>query len=109
VPSCHCLVADVAQVAARRNLAAVAAGEPASPGSGVLPGVERGPVERLIVVEQAGEFGDRRLSRPEATLTIECPTRTSKVLIVRTVEATFLTSSARSIERTPASWEAGSR
>jgi hypothetical protein len=71
----------------------------------VLPGVDRGPVQRLVVSEQFGEFGKVGPPRPVATLTVECTMGIPKVLMVRTVETTFLTRSVWSIERTPASWD----
>ena len=60
----------------------------------VLPGVDRSPVERLVVFEQVGEFCQVGCPRPEATLMVECTTGTSKVLMVLTVETAFLTRSA---------------
>jgi hypothetical protein len=71
----------------------------------VFPGVGRCPVERLVVFEQVGEFGQGGLSRPEATLMVECTTGIPKVLMVLTVDTAFLRRSARSIEWTPASCE----
>jgi hypothetical protein len=59
----------------------------------------------LSSVNRPASSGKVSSPRREATLTVECSTRTSKVLPVRTVATTFLTSSARSIERTPVSWE----
>jgi hypothetical protein len=69
----------------------------------VLPGVDRGPVERLVVFEQAGSSGSVGPPRPVATLTVECTTGTPKALMVRTVDTAFLTSRSWSIEPTPAS------
>jgi hypothetical protein len=69
----------------------------------VLPGIDRGPLQRLVLCQQVGEFGKRRLSLAGGDVDGECMTGTPKDLIVLTVETAFLTRSAGSIERTVAS------
>src|SRR5258708_11115649 len=90
------------------------AGRQAAAGSPLL-----GDRQNLLLAWEVVQLIDGRrgrggvgCSRPVATLTVECRTRTSKVLMVLTVETAFLTSSARSIERAPAScegWESMNR
>jgi hypothetical protein len=64
----------------------------------VLPGVDRGPVEWLVIFQQVGELGSVGFPRPDATLTVEWTTGTPKALMVLTVETAFLRRSSRSIE-----------
>jgi hypothetical protein len=67
--------------------------------------------QELIVVRSSGlssvsrpaSSGSVGCSRPLVTLTVECTTGTPDVLTILTVETAFLTSSARSIERTATS------